>query len=303
MAAAKKKGGPVTAKGKLASSQNAIKTGLTTKQLLNDHEFTRLNQLIADLGKYYSGANPLIQLQIEKIARLHIQLERIQNAIDTLYRRSEMNPPRKEKKDYSHIDLAILNLHLRIRLGLFDSSIIQKIRKALLGMKLKTILAEPLIRNHGNEDDQYRPIINQSSLLGAYLYAEADFYRQDISNYLKEKTAAVTNSRGAKDLYQKLNIEVLNNAIDLMGSPDIEQSIITEDCYEFRQFNYWFELQLSHIFDQLDELERLIEPEATFAKVPIPNFDDLDRFMRYQTTISRQLSTAIGELRVLARED
>jgi hypothetical protein len=35
----KKKSGPNTAKGKLVSSQNAIKIGLTAKQLLNDQEF------------------------------------------------------------------------------------------------------------------------------------------------------------------------------------------------------------------------------------------------------------------------
>ncbi len=142
----KKKSGPNTAKGKLVSAQNAIKTGLTAKQLLNDHEYLRLSQLQADLTNHYNGTNPLIALQIEKIARLQIQLERIQNAIDALYRQSELNPPRKEKKDCSPIDSTTLSLHLRIRLGLFDPSIIKKIKVALLGMKIKNFLAKPLIR-------------------------------------------------------------------------------------------------------------------------------------------------------------
>ncbi len=297
----KKKSGPKTTKGKLVSSQNAIKTGLTTKQLLNGHEYSRFNQLKAELTSHYTGTNPLIALQIEKIARLQIQLERIQNAIDALYRQSELNPPRKEKKDCSPIDSATLSLHLRIRLGLFDPSIIKKIKVALLGMKIKNFLAKPLIRGDGNEDDRQRPVITQESLLGAYLYAEASFYHQDLSDYLKDKTAAVTNSRSAKNLYQKLNIEVLNHAIDLMRSPDLEQSIITDDYYEFRQFNYWFELQLNYLLEQLKELETLVDENQATINIPMPNFDDLDRLMRYQTTISRQLSTAIGELMVLAK--
>lgn len=297
----KKKSGPNSNKGKLVSSQNAIKTGLTTKQLLNDQEFLRFSQLKTDLSNHYNGKNPLIKLQIEKIGRLQIQLERIQNAIDALYRQSEMNPALKEKKDYSPVDSATLGLHLRIRLGLFDPSIIQKIKKALFGMKIKKFLAEPLTRDCGNEDDQQRPVITQESLMGAYLYTEASFYNQELSHYLKDKTAAVTNSRSAKDLYQKLNIEVLNHAIDLMQSPDPKQSIVTEDYYEFRQFNYWFELQLSHLSEQLKELETLMDQSQNTINISMPNFDALDRLMRYQTNISRQLSTAIGELMVLAK--
>lgn len=298
----KKKGGPNTAKGKLVSSQNAIKTGVTAKQLLNEQEFNRFSQLKEDLNQHYSSTNPLIPLQIEKIARLQIQLERIQNAIDALYRQSEMNPPHKKAKDYSPVDAATLGLHLRIRLGLFDPSIIQKIKKALFGMKIKKFLAEPLTRDYDNEEDQQRPVITQESLIGAYLYAEASFYNQELSDYLKDKTAAVTNSRSAKDLYQKLNIEVLNHAIDVMQSPDLEQFIVTEDYYEFRQFNYWFELQLHHLLEQLTELQALMDKNQNSINIPIPNFDDLDRLMRYQTNISKQLSTAIGELMILAKQ-
>jgi hypothetical protein len=91
--AMKKKGGPKTAKGKLISSHNALKAGATTKQLLNEQEHARFHQLKTDLTNHYHGTNPLIALQIEKIARLHIQLERIQNAIDALYRQSEIHLP------------------------------------------------------------------------------------------------------------------------------------------------------------------------------------------------------------------
>ncbi len=79
-------GGPKTAAGKLVSSKNAIKAGLTTSQLLSEKELDRYDQIKKDLKNHYNNQNPLIDLQIERIARLQIQLERIQNAVDVLYR-------------------------------------------------------------------------------------------------------------------------------------------------------------------------------------------------------------------------
>ena len=296
----KKTGGPNTVKGKLVSSQNAIKTGLTTKQLLNDHEFARFHQVKTDLTNYYSGTNPLIALQIEKIARLQIQLERIQNGIDALYRKSEMNPPSKEHKNSSPRDSATIGLHLNVLLGFLDEAILSKIERTLLTINLQQFLTKPTNTNEAEEEDQVRPTFSQSSLLGSYLYAEANYYQQDIPSYLKDKNAAIANTRSSKELYQRLNFEVLNNAIDLMNSPNPKEEIVMDDHYEFYLFKSWFEKELAYLPEQINELRLLMKQKENPIHVVLPNFDDLDRMMRYQTTISRQLSTAIGELRILA---
>lgn len=301
-ASIKKMGGPVSAKGKLASSQNAIKTGVTAKQLLNEYEYSRLHQLMLDLTTHYQSANPLVTLQIEKIARLQIQLERIQNAIDALYRQSEKAGPRKDKDNDSEMDLATLNLKLRIMLGLLDQSIIKKISDALFNTRIKQVFAEPPISQPIDGDDCEGPSITQESLLGAYLYSEASFYRQEMSEYLKDKCAVIANFNHTKELYKSLNIEVLEKAIDLMQTPDLEQSIITKDDYEFRQFNDWFERQLRRLSTQLIELEKVFKEKENGIHLPMPNYDELDRLMRYQATISRQLSIAVGELMVLAKQ-
>ena len=49
---------------------------------------------------------------------------------------------------------------------------------------------------------------------------------------------------------------------------------------------------------KLQDFEKLlpIEEEAT-----TPNLDQLDKLMRYQTTLQRQLSTTIGELMALTK--
>lgn len=297
-----KKSGPNTAKGKLVSSQNAIKAGLTTKQLLNEQEFTRFSQLKDDLNKHYSGTNPLIQLQIEKIARLQIQLERIQNAIDALYRKSEMEPSHKPREASSIRDSATIGLHLYFLLGLFDETAINKIENTLLAINLQTLFAKPAAANHSEGEDEQPPILTQSSLLGAYLYAEASHYQQEVSAYLKDKGTAVAYAQGAKDLYQKLNFEVLNNAIDLMESPSPEAEIVMQDSYEYYQFKSWFEKELAKLPELLSELRLLIRQRENPIHIALPDFDNLDRLMRYQTNISRQLSTAIGELMILAKQ-
>jgi hypothetical protein len=298
--AIKKASGPNTERGKLISSQNAIKTGLTAKQLLNEQEFTRFSEIKKNLSNYFSGENPLISLQIEKIARLQIQLERIQNGIDALYRKSEMNPPRQEHKNSSPRDSATIGLYLNVLLGFLDEAILSKIESVLLTINLQKLLTEPTSKNDSKDEGQERPAISQSSLLGAYLFAEANYYRQDVSSYLKDKNAAIANTRNSKELYQKLNFEVLNSAIDLMNSPNLEEVIVMDDHYEFYLFKSWFEKELTYLPEQINELRLLMQQKENPIHVVLPNFDDLDRMVRYQTTISRQLSTAIGELRILA---
>ena len=85
---ANKKIGPVTIPGKKISSKNALKHGATSPKLINDEEQTRYESLLRDLSKEYSSSSPLIGLQIERIARIAIQLERIQNVIDATFKRS-----------------------------------------------------------------------------------------------------------------------------------------------------------------------------------------------------------------------
>lgn len=85
-----KQTGPITKAGKSASSKNAIKHGATSTKMINDNEKSRYESLLSALNNQYKSANPLVQLQITRIARLTIQLERIQNVIDATFKKSRM---------------------------------------------------------------------------------------------------------------------------------------------------------------------------------------------------------------------
>lgn len=73
----KASGGPTSGPGKLISSKNSLKHGVTAKQFLSTIEKDRYEQLTKDLMIEYVSDNPLVTLQIERIAKLQIQLERV----------------------------------------------------------------------------------------------------------------------------------------------------------------------------------------------------------------------------------
>ena len=72
-----KRRGPITIPGKKVSSRNATKHGGTSPKLINEDEQNRYEGLLTGLEKEYSSTNPLTHLQIKRIARITIQLERI----------------------------------------------------------------------------------------------------------------------------------------------------------------------------------------------------------------------------------
>lgn len=70
----KKSTGPVTESGKGTSSKNAITHGATSPKLLNGSEQIRYETLLTELNEAYPSKNPLIRMQLERIAKLSIQL-------------------------------------------------------------------------------------------------------------------------------------------------------------------------------------------------------------------------------------
>ncbi len=84
----RKSTGPITEAGKTKASKNAVVHGATSTQLLNETEQNRYDELLKQLKEFYPNPNPLVQLQLERIAKLNIQLSRIQNTIDAQFLRS-----------------------------------------------------------------------------------------------------------------------------------------------------------------------------------------------------------------------
>jgi hypothetical protein len=79
------KGGPKTAEGKLISSKNSRKHGLTAKNWINEGEASRYSELVSDLTKEHSPVGSLERFEIERIANCKVRLERIQRIEAEMY--------------------------------------------------------------------------------------------------------------------------------------------------------------------------------------------------------------------------
>ena len=77
--------GPRTAAGKARASKNATKHGATSSTPINVHEHEFYETFLGQLRAQYQSSNPLITLQLERIANLKVQLERTQTAISALH--------------------------------------------------------------------------------------------------------------------------------------------------------------------------------------------------------------------------
>lgn len=73
----KSSGGPRTAKGKQASSQNALVHGATTNKVTSAGQQSLVDQYVHELTVYYKPESPLEKLQIQRIALCKAKLDHL----------------------------------------------------------------------------------------------------------------------------------------------------------------------------------------------------------------------------------
>ena len=73
---------PENAKGLATSSQNARKHGANAKHLVDADEIALYENMMVSLKEKYPSDNPLVGMQLARIAKLNVQLTRIQQFID-----------------------------------------------------------------------------------------------------------------------------------------------------------------------------------------------------------------------------
>ena len=78
-------GGPKTVTGKLASSKNAIKHGLTAKNWLNEDEQTLYNDLLEMFTEDYQPQTYIERSLVAQLAESQTRLNRIHNAEDAMF--------------------------------------------------------------------------------------------------------------------------------------------------------------------------------------------------------------------------
>lgn len=87
----------------------------------------------------------------------------------------------------------------------------------------------------------------------------------------------------------------------IIPADTLEDAIKNTNLAELRRAAEWYSNEISRFIrrnQKITDFQKLLEIKE-FSTTP--DLDQLDRLMRYQTTLQRQLSTAIGELLALTK--
>lgn len=286
----KKAGGPSSEAGKQKASQNAVKHGATATRLLTPEEKQRYESLLEALQQQYQKKNPLINLQLERIARLTVQLERIQMVMDASFQKSRI-----------HADVIdnIMNL-----LELDDD------QKQLVAQITTESNTSARLHNHTHTALENEFFTYQLENEGIYTQEDILKNLPCLCTALFKKSALLDVTidefiyKNLRDRYQKHHIINTDlDDLDLNTDPDTQAAIAEEiretDLDILRlAIDYYTPGYTSTLKSKIDadKLRELMDPEGQSI---MPDLDQLDKLMRYQTTLQRQLSACIGELLAL----
>lgn len=296
--------GPRTAKGKQVSSQNALVHGATSNKVTSAVQQSLVEQYEKDLTAYYKPESPLEKMQIQRIALCKAKL-------DALY-------------ELEHVKLQIATEDLMRS----PKIIMQKIGA---GDDLAQAIAETIIEQRdldlpmGLNPELLQVISSEINVMGGQLEIGDDLnlvlpslhrFLNESADKLKSKPYeallrigksinAMFNERGLLDYKLRELLQSLKKAR--------QKEIYGEDSVNFAITESNEEPNLTNIQEALNGITRLnlVVARAYELSKQFTRMQDLmlrsmtlsgeesDRFLRYQTTWERRLSSAIGELLAL----
>jgi hypothetical protein len=292
--AVNKSTGPVTAEGKNRSSKNALLHGATSKQLLNEKEQAKYDLLLNDLRETYPSKNPLVKLQLERIAKINIQLERIQDTIDAQFLKS-----RSLSKGYQNIanllemDNETKCIALNIMMGLGGQDKILDTEKLEISNELNYWVDSERPRAH-------QEFLEKTPAFCEYLFNEAQENQLTVQDFIAENVPIekqVSGSPYSPGIKWKIVFAGQKPKID----QNFRDAITNTDLKELKRAAEWYAQEIMRVIVRSQKIMDFRKLAPIEQESMMPDSDQLDKLMRYQTTLQRQLSTAIGELLQLTR--
>lgn len=290
----KSKPGPKSIPGKLISSKNAISHGATSSQLLSESDVKMAQQFTKTMTTEY-GKNPALLLQYERAARVHVQLNRVQNIIDNLFvlAKKVVTEDSVIKKDLKMDDYQWL--HARISANPLSKKIFEK----------------ELLKNIPQVDEfsriaQVIPDINAENFvtiapkLASYLYKQSQTRGVTLTYFLHDLSGGHLNG---EYLFEKIG-EIITkvNSCQVFEDPEkVKAAFIELDAGNvLKRFVNWYGHYYRYAHDTEYKTQRYLALIQQHKACAMPDPEVLDRLMRYQTTLQRQFSTILGEIHVLA---
>ncbi len=177
-----KAGGPVTKASKEVSSGNALKHGATSKRLINPDEEKQYLALVEALNTQYSTENPLAKFQIERVARINVQLRRIQDTIDATFEVSRIEA-------HSPPQTVITNLFEEKRKSKTEDEIkyFDQITQSEITRKLYTTLAKELIKSNYSAILTHNGFLSTCPKFCQYLFEQAKLEGMRVEMFIEKK--------------------------------------------------------------------------------------------------------------------
>ena len=287
--------GPTTESGKRTSSKNALIHGATSQKLLNEVEHQRYITLLADLKEAYPNQNPLVQMQLERIAKLNIQLERIQNTIDAQFQISRATSSIYDTLLKTlDIDQKTASLIADGMFGMPSNDEFLEDFQFEVSMELRSLYPP-------NRPTSHQEFLDKTPTLCQYLHHEAGEQNLSIKDYIDQKIPLVKEDN-PNHFAPGLNIKfIFLHERPVVSEPALNDAIREVELSELKRAAEWYSNEISRFIrrnQKVSDFAKLLEINE-FSTTP--DLDQLDRLMRYQTTLQRQLSTAIGELLALTK--
>ena len=290
-----RKGGPKTASGKAISSQNAIKHGALSTKLNSKQDQLAYQDMLDALKDAYPQNHPLIHLQLERIASLKVQLDRIQRIIDGTFAQSR-EPHEKAEKIAQLLEMTPQE----------GRELLDQMEK---GLPANLMRASPQLDNIIKELGVYdweafestQEFLDHTPQLCSYLAYHAQQKNMSISHWLPNLKDTISSNFLTNKIVTKLrmlaNHDGNNEDESAHLDPRIINQAITETTHEVikQACQHMIEVHKSLIIKNYKAglFSSMMQTEDASIGLRL---DDLDKLFRYQTAIQRQISTAVGEL-------
>jgi len=276
----KTKGGPVTKKGKQVSSRNAISHGLTAKKWINPEERESYQDFHSALIDDYQPQTVMESILIGKLADIKVRLERFHCAEDHLFwlAREKAISPNLVVKSF----------------GVDDQAVIDNISDHAFGIeKTNQPIAEQLFNELIRHDDDisgWGYIRDNMPLLSAHVLNECKKEKIDIEQLIsryKPKTNQLT----------PVTIGIsTNNEPEPLTEEELNQSGLKVPRELFIAFIKALYKQTKRRSITNYVIESFPQREHQLKHAALPDSSEMDRLMRYRTSLERQFSKTLGEL-------
>lgn len=336
MAQGKKMGGPKTEQGKARSSKNATSHGLSSMLPSNSNEAALISSFSQELIDYYNPQSPLERLQIQRIAICRAKLaylydlEQVKLALAAKKLESEPEKILEKIPGATGLAMGMANefitsgeIHLPCRLDLPLLEAICNEIKQMSGVienkhqfaralpKLtKYLNAYPVVGlNNTNQWMEKLAAISKDlkttdergdAYLGKFEEIIQGYLRSIKYEDLLEKEAMRLELEKLKRYQEERRIARGEKPRKIESTPTVDPEAIADMAIILQQLKQFLDLHKSYqkvqgIAVQYQEIKDLM---LRALSLPVAESDLL---MRYQTTLERRLSSAIGELLALQR--